>query len=120
MEARIGRIVPAVILVLGLGSAADAQFSAAIRGVVHDSSGQPTPGAVVTISHPTTPTVRVAVTNLNGEYVVRGLETGVAYRVHVTHPNFKKQRLEARAFALEQDQTTVRLKPRRATAVARR
>ena len=116
MGARIRGILPAAILVLGLGAAADAQYTAAIRGVVHDSSGQPTPGVVVTVWHPTTPTVRVAVTDLNGEYVVRGLEPGVAYRVHVTHPNFKKQQLEAQAFALEQDQTTVRLKPRRATA----
>jgi hypothetical protein len=107
--------VAAAVLALGLATAADAQYTAAIRGVVHDTTGRPTPGVVVTVTHPTEPVVRVAVTNLRGEYVINWLEPGRGYIVHVTHPNFRKQRLEARAAAAIQEPTEVRLKPRRTT-----
>jgi protocatechuate 3,4-dioxygenase beta subunit len=119
MDARNGRIILAAILVLGLATAADAQYDATVRGLVRDASGRPTPGAVVTISHPTMPVVRVAVTDLGGQYVIHGLEPGAAYVVHVTHPNFRKQKLEARAYATVQDPTTVHLKARRTTIAAR-
>jgi len=118
MRAMFGRIVSAAILVLGLGGTADAQYGAAVRGVIHDAKGRPAPGVVVTLSHPTVPVVRVAVTDLKGEYVIRGLEPGVEYVVDLTHPNYRKERLEARAYAAVQEPTQVRLKPRR-TAAAR-
>jgi hypothetical protein len=116
MRAIIGRIAAAV-LVLSLAATADAQYSAAVRGVIHDATGRPAPGVVVTLSHPTAPVVRVAVTNLKGEYVVRGLEPGVEYVVHLTHPNYRKERLEARAYAAVQEPTRVQLTPRRTAAV---
>jgi hypothetical protein len=110
-------VASAAILVLGLAVIADAQYSAAVRGVIHDVKGRPAPGVVVTLSHPTTPVIRVAVTDLRGEYVIRGLEPGVQYVVHVTHPNYRKERLEARAYAAVQEPTRVQLKPRRTAAV---
>jgi hypothetical protein len=117
MRATIGRIVSAAILVLGLGATADAQYGAAVRGVVRDATGRPAPGVVVTLSHPIAPVIRVALTDLRGEYVIRGLEPGVEYVVHVTHPNYRKERLEARAFAAVQEPMRVQLKPRRTAAV---
>lgn len=117
MRTLMGRIASAVVLVLGLAVTADAQYSAAVRGVIHDAKGRPAPGVVVTLSHPTAPVIRVAVTNLRGEYVIRGLEPGVEYVVHVTHPNYRTERLEARAFAAVHEPTRVQLKPRRAALV---
>jgi hypothetical protein len=117
MRSMTGRIASAVVLVLGLAVTADAQYSAAVRGVIHDAKGRPAPGVVVTLSHPTAPVIRVAVTDLQGEYVIRGLEPGVEYVVHVTHPNYRKERLEARAYAAVQEPTRVQLKPRRTAAV---
>ncbi len=118
MRTIIGRIASAVVLVLGLAVTADAQYAAAVRGVIHDAKGRPAPGVVVTLSHPTTPVIRVALTDLRGEYVIRGLEPGVEYVVQVTHPNYRKERLEARAYAAVQEPTRVQLTPRR-TATAR-
>jgi Carboxypeptidase regulatory-like domain len=117
MRAIILRIASAAMLVLGLAATADAQYSAAVRGIIHDAKGRPAPGVVVTLSHPTTRVIRVALTDLRGEYVIRGLEPGVEYVVHVTHPNYRKERLEARAYAAVQEPTRVQLKPRRTAAV---
>jgi protocatechuate 3,4-dioxygenase beta subunit len=114
----VGRIGPAAVLVLGLATAAAAQYSAAIRGVIHDAAGRPAPGVVVTITHPKSPGIRVAVTDLRGEYVVRGLEPGAEYVVRVTHPDFRTRRLQARARTSAQDVTPVLLQPRR-SATAR-
>ena len=113
MGTMIRRAVLAAALVLGLAAGAYAQYSAAIRGVILDTDGRPTPGVVVTVTHPAEPIVRVAVTNLRGEYVVRGLEPGVEYIVRVAHPKFRKQELEARAHASVHEPTRVQLKPRR-------
>jgi hypothetical protein len=118
MRTMMIKVASAAILVLGLAGTADAQYSAAVRGVIHDAKGRPAPGVVVTLSHPTPPVIRVAVTDLRGEYVIRGLEPGVEYVVHVTHPNYRKERLAARAYAAVQEPTRVQLKPRR-TAAAR-
>ena len=116
MRAMLVRIASAVVLVLGLAVTADAQYSAAVRGVVHDAKGRPAQGVVVTLSHPTTPLIRVAVTDLRGQYVIKGLEPGVEYIVHVTHPNFRKERLETRAYAAVHEPARVRLKARRTAA----
>ena len=118
MRAIIGRIVSAAILVLGLAATADAQYSAAVRGVIHDTQGRPAPGVVVTLTDPTTRVIRVALTDLNGEYVIRGLEPGVEYVVRLTHPNYRKERVESRAYAAVQEPTLVQLKPKR-TALSR-
>ena len=117
MSHLIRRTAFAVLLVLGLAPTADAQYVAAVRGVIYDAVGRPTPGVVVTLTHPTRPVVRVAVTDLRGEYVIRGLEPGAAYVVRVTHPKFRKQRLEARAYAAVHEPTPVRLEPRRTETV---
>jgi protocatechuate 3,4-dioxygenase beta subunit len=119
MGAKILRILSAGVLLLGV-TAAEAQYAASIRGVVHDHEGRPMPGAVVTLSHPTSPAVRVAVTDLRGEYAIRGLEPDTAYVVHVTYPGFRKQKLQTRAYAAVQGPTIVRLTPRRTTLIAAR
>jgi hypothetical protein len=116
MGTMLSRIATAAILLLGSAATADAQYGAAIRGVIRDVAGRPTAGAVVTLSHPGARLVRVAVTDLRGEYAIHGLEPGAEYVVQVTHPNFRKERVQARAYAASQHVTPVRLKPRRATA----
>ena len=71
--------------------------------------GHPVPGVVVTIEHPQQTAVRVVVTDLRGAYAVDELESGTRYTVRVSHPHFRKARLEAAAG----DRISVRLKPRR-------
>jgi len=97
MKASVGVLLAAFLL---LGAApATAQYSAIIRGVVEDDEGRPMPGAVVTVTHHATRTVRVAITDLRGEYRVSGLQPETPYRVQVFHPRFRKHTLEARAYA---------------------
>ena len=81
------------------------------------AKGRPAPGVVVTLSHPTTRLIRVALTDLRGEYEIRGLEPGVEYIVRLTHPNHRNERLETRAYAAVHEPTRVQLKPRRTAMV---
>jgi len=103
------RLVAAAAVILALSATAAAQ-SAPLRGVVQDHRGNPVVGAVITVEHPQEKTaVRVAVTNLSGEYAVDRLERITPYVVRVSHPEFQK----ARATSYAGDRLTVRLKPRR-------
>jgi hypothetical protein len=123
MSTRIRRLIAAAAVVFGFATGAAAQSTAFHRGVVQDHRGAPVPGVVVTVQHPQDTAVRVVLTNLHGEYEVGDLEHGVRYRLQVSHPEFRKTRLQASA----DDHVIVRLKPRRpcrsaavqATAVAR-
>jgi hypothetical protein len=111
-------VAAAGALVLALTTASEAQYTATVRGVVQDGNGRRTPGVVVTLTHPTERIIRVAVTNLRGEYEIRGLEPGAEYRVRLTHPNFRTEHVSARAYAATRPAAEVELKPRR-TAFAR-
>ena len=109
MEARIRTLLAAAVVVFGLATAVSSQPDAVLTGVVHDHTGAPAVGAVVTIAHPEQKQVRVVATNLYGEYAVAGLDRHTIYEVHVSHPQFRKARLQARA----DGHLRVQLKPRR-------
>jgi hypothetical protein len=115
MRAKLRSTFAAALFVLGVTAGADAQCLGTIRGIVHDPSGRPTPGAVVTISHPMTKAVRVALTDLHGEYVVTGLLPDTPYIVQISHPRFKRQTVETRAYASTTGMSKVQLTEKRAT-----
>ena len=108
MGTRIRSLFAAAAVVFGFATGAAAQ-SAPLRGMVHDHTGTPMAGVVVTVEHPQQTAVRVVLTDLRGQYAVDELERGTRYNVHVSHPKFRKARLKASAG----DEVTVKLKPRR-------
>lgn len=116
MGARIRRLIGAAVVVFGTATGAAAQDAPAHRGIVHDHTGTPLPGVVLTIVHPDETAVRVVVTDLLGAYAVGDLERGTRYTIHVSHPEFRKTRLRA----APGDRVSVTLKPRRACWIARR
>ena len=111
MGTSIRQVLVAAVIVLAPAAAA-AQDGAVLSGVVYDPSGTPTPGVVVTVTHPERNAVRVVVTNLQGEYRLEGLEEGTEYRVEVSHPKFRKLRV---TIPVVRGQTPVvtRLNPRK-------
>jgi hypothetical protein len=109
MSTRIRRISVLAAVVFGFVSAAAAQSVPSQRGLVHDHTGAPLPGAVVTVHHPDKLAVRVALTDLHGEYSVEPLERGVQYIVRVSHPRYR----EAQVRAAVGEPLAVNLKPRR-------
>jgi hypothetical protein len=115
MSARIRSLAMAAAVVFGIATGAAAQ-SNPIQGVVHDATGTPVPGVVVTISHPQQATVRVVLTDLQGRYVVNELDPRTQYDVQVSHPKFRKTRVKAGAG----DEINVTLKPRRSCRPAAR
>jgi hypothetical protein len=115
MGTRIRALLGAAAVVFGLATGAAAQ-SGPLRGVVHDHTGTPMPGAVVTIAHPQQTAVRVVLTDLRGEYAVGELERGTRYKVDISHPEFRKVRLQASAG----ERVHVTLKPRRSCRSASR
>ena len=108
MGARIRSLVGAAAVVFGCATGAAAQ-SAPLRGRVHDHTGTPMAGVVVTVEHPQQTAVRVVLTDLRGQYAVDELERGTQYNVRISHPEFRKARLKASAG----DEVTVKLQPRR-------
>jgi hypothetical protein len=108
MGTRIRSLVVAAAVVFGFATGTAAQ-SDPLRGVVHDHTGTPVSGVVVTVEHPQRTVVRVVLTDLQGAYAVSELERGTRYNVHVSHPKFRRTRLKAAAG----EQVNVRLKPRR-------
>jgi len=118
MAARIARFFAAAAVVFGFatGAAAQSAHSGRLhRGVVHDHTGAPVPGVVVTLEHPQQTAVRVVVTDLWGEYAVGDLDRTTRYIVQVSHPQFRPARLTAAAG----DHVNVRLKPRRSSRAER-
>lgn len=112
MGTRIRRLAGAAAVVLGVAGSAAAQSAhsgALHRGVVYDQRGAPLPGVVVTLEHPQDKGVRVALTDLWGEYAVADLDRGTRYIVRISHPGFEGTRLKAAAG----DHINVTLKPRR-------
>jgi hypothetical protein len=108
MGTRIRSTLLAAAVVFGLAMHAAAQ-PAPLQGEVRDQTGQPLPGVVVTVEHPEETAVRVVLTDLHGQYTVRGLDRSTRYDVEVSHPRFRKTRLEAAGG----ERVSVRLKPRR-------
>ena len=108
MSTRIRGIFAAAAVVFAISTSAAAQ-PRPLEGVVHDHMGHPVPGVVVTIEHPQQTAVRVVVTDLRGTYAVSELDSGTRYTVRVSHPHFRKVRLNA----VPGDRINVRLKPRR-------
>src|SRR5439155_4701840 len=80
----LGMIISANGLVFGQG------FSAAISGVVHDSTGAVVPGVTVTAKHTESGLTRTVNTNENGDYRMPSLPVG-AYEVTAEQVGFKQQ-----------------------------
>jgi hypothetical protein len=97
MASRIAKLIVAALLVLGIAPPATAQTGGVLTGVVHDRAGNPVPGVVVTIVDPAHPGARVVVTDQRGVYFIDRLEYGTGYAVEVSHPRFRKSRLQASA-----------------------
>jgi Carboxypeptidase regulatory-like domain len=110
MGTRIRSLLTAAAVVFGFATGAAAQPDP-LRGVVHDHTGTPIAGVVVTVEHPQQTVVRVVLTDLKGQYTVGPLERGIRYTVRVSHPKFRNARLDAVAG----DEVTVKLKPRRSS-----
>ena len=109
MGTRIARLFQVAIVVFGFATTATAQSDPLHRGVVHDQTGTPMPGVVVTIQHPQQEVVRVVLTDQWGEYAVGDLERGTRYTIRLTHPRFRPEKVQAAAG----DHINVTLKPRR-------
>jgi hypothetical protein len=105
------RIVPALLAVLMLATAAAAQTTTGtISGRVLDVQGEALPGATVTASSPNLQGTRESVTSENGDYILAGLPSG-PYTITVTLSGFQTQ---ARAVVLAPTQVLpleVRLGP---------
>jgi hypothetical protein len=97
MASRIRYLIAAAVLVLGIVPTAAAQSGAVLTGVVRDRAGNPVPGVVLTIVDPSRPGARVVVTDQEGFYFVDRLHYGTPYAVDLSHPRFRKSRVEANA-----------------------
>jgi hypothetical protein len=93
----IGLMFVAAALVSAASSPAAAQSGAVLSGIVHDSTGIPVPGVVLTMIDPVRAGTRVVVTNQRGAYFVDRLHFGREYAVHISHPRFRKSRVRASA-----------------------
>lgn len=97
MSSRALTPLASAVLVLAFSSAAAAQTGAVLSGVVHDRTGDPVSGVVLTIVDPVKGDTRVAISDNRGAYFVDRLHYGVQYAVDVSHPRFRKSRVRARA-----------------------
>ena len=97
MARRIRNLVVAGVLMLAIVPAAAAQTGGVLTGIVHDRTGKPVPGVVLTIVDPEEQAVRVVVTDQRGVYFVDRLHYGRAYAVDVSHRRFRESRLQASA-----------------------
>jgi Carboxypeptidase regulatory-like domain len=80
----------AIVVLIAFGSClVFGQSTAAISGVVRDSSGAVVPGVTVTVRHIESGLARTAVTNESGSYVIQLLPVG-AYEITTDLPGFKQ------------------------------
>ncbi|AAZ24203.1 carboxypeptidase regulatory-like domain-containing protein [Colwellia psychrerythraea] len=87
---RISRITGALILALGLSTAAMANVTtSAIKGRVAGPSGNPAAGSIITIVHVPSGTTKTATVNEAGLFVAKGLRVGGPYRVVVDSNKFE-------------------------------
>ena len=73
---RLGLLVLATIIAAGHPAAAQGLQTGVITGTISSSDGLTLPGATVTVASPALQGTRSAVTDLNGNYVIRGLPPG--------------------------------------------
>ena len=97
MVCRIRNLALAGVLVLVIVPAAAAQTGAVLTGLVQDRAGNPVPGVVLTIVDPEQPRARVVVTDQDGVYFIDRLDYGTSYAVDVSHPRFRRSRVQATA-----------------------
>jgi Carboxypeptidase regulatory-like domain len=90
-------LVATTVLVLAFPSAAAAQMGAVLSGTVHDRTGEPVAGVVLTIVDPVEGDTRIAISDGGGRYFVDRLHYGVRYAVDASHPRFRKSRVRATA-----------------------
>lgn len=109
METR--QLVIGAALVLGIAAPASGQ-QGLLAGTVLSPSGAGVPGVVITVWHPEDAHVRVAVTDSRGEYVVKDMDESTAYRVEISHPQFRTTELRGRPAEIRA-QEVVTLEPRR-------
>lgn len=119
MGNKVALLFAAGLFIFGNATTGAAQPEAVLRGTVQDPRGTPTPGVVVTVEEPQASFVRVALTDLRGEYRIEGLDGETEYLVRARHPQFRETRLKARAAAHDAP-LTVTLKPRRSCLISRR
>ena len=97
MWSKVWTLAATAALMLAFSSAAAAQTGAVLSGVVHDRTGEPVSGVVLTIVDPVKRDTRVVVTDLRGMYFVDRLHYGVEYALDVSHPRFRNSRVRATA-----------------------
>lgn len=92
---RLSQIAGAVVLALGLSTAAMANTtSSAIKGVVSGPQGNAVAESVITIIHEPTGTVKTVEVNENGLFSVRGLRVGGPYKIIIASEKFQDQIIE--------------------------
>src|SRR5437870_11834861 len=79
-----------VLIALSSGLMFAQGFSAAISGVVHDTTGAVVPGVSVIVKHIESGLTRIAVTSENGGYSIQALPVG-PYEVTTDLAGFKQQ-----------------------------
>ena len=79
-----------VVIALASGPVFGQGFSAAISGVVHDTTGAVLPGVSITVKHSESALTRTTVSNETGSYTVPSLPVG-PYEVTTDLPGFKQQ-----------------------------
>ena len=84
-------IAIAVSLALGLSSAAIAQTSSSIRGILTGPQGSPAANTSITITHIPSGTRSVATSNMSGVFNAAGLRVGGPYSIEVTSSNFQNR-----------------------------
>lgn len=83
---RLSKLTLGLVAVLAAAPVFAQSTSAAVGGVVTDSSGQPVAGAEVIITHVESGTVSRATTDASGRYNARGLRVGGPYEITITKP----------------------------------
>jgi hypothetical protein len=105
------RLLATAVLTFAWTASAAAQTPPpALKGVVRDQFGSPVPGVVLRIATPDQSVVRVAATDLRGEYKFDRLASRSDYAMEVSHPHFRKVTIPASGDSSEVD---VQLKARR-------
>ena len=79
-----------VLIALSSGLMFAQGFSAAISGVVHDTTGAVVPGVSVIVKHVESGLMRTAATNETGGYSIQALPVG-PYELTTDIPGFKQQ-----------------------------
>lgn len=83
---RMSKLTLGLVAALAAAPAFAQSTSAGVGGVVTGASGQPVPGAEVTIVHVESGTISRAVTDASGRFSARGLRVGGPYTVTINKP----------------------------------